>query len=58
MEVPPSLKSLAPYIRLSKQFEARDPVVSYYCKLNQLKVWFERRKFIIFIFKQNIILKV
>ena len=33
-DVPGSLKHLAPYVRLSKQFEARDLVVSYYCLLH------------------------
>ncbi|XP_063675748.1 vacuolar protein sorting-associated protein VTA1 homolog [Bolinopsis microptera] len=33
MDVPGSLKSLAPYLRLCKQFESRDPVVAYHCQL-------------------------
>ncbi|KAL5263882.1 hypothetical protein ACHWQZ_G005081 [Mnemiopsis leidyi] len=33
MDVPASLKSLAPYLRLCKQFETRDPVVAYHCQL-------------------------
>jgi len=33
MDIPPSLKSVAPYLRLAKQFEQRDLVVAYFCQL-------------------------
>lgn len=33
MDVPDVLKPIAPYLRLSKQFQSRDPVIAYYCNL-------------------------
>ena len=32
MSVPPEVKSLQPFLRAAREFEKRDPVVSYYCK--------------------------
>eukprot|EP00116_Pleurobrachia_bachei_P010072 sb/3470334/ len=31
--IPETLKPLTPYMRLAKQFEARDPTVAYYCQM-------------------------
>jgi vacuolar protein sorting-associated protein VTA1 len=33
MSIPPELKLLQPYLRTAHDFQARDPVVSYYCSL-------------------------
>lgn len=37
-DIPPPLKSIAPFISLSKQFKQRDAIVSYYSKSS---IWAE-----------------
>ena len=32
MALPPGLKGIQPYLVTAKQFDKRDPIVSYYCR--------------------------
>ena len=34
--VPPSLKSIAPYLQRAEELRTQDPVIAYWCKYNYL----------------------
>ena len=35
--VPPSLKSIAPYLQRSEELRTQDPIIAYWCKCSYLR---------------------